>query len=65
MTYLDPIPFAARNIAVAPFRPPTTGIWSSGRRLSALWALAALGPDAVAARLRALASDHCRLQPAA
>jgi hypothetical protein len=64
MTYLDPTPFAARNIAVAPFRPPTTGIWSSGRRLSALWALAALGPDAVAARLRALATDHCRPQTA-
>ncbi|WP_079032060.1 WbqC family protein [Streptomyces specialis] len=65
ITYLDPEPFAAQNIAVAPFRPPTTGIWASGRRLSALWALAALGPDAVAARLRALATDHCRLRTAA
>lgn len=65
MTYLDPTPFAAQSIAVSPFRPPTTGIWSSGRRLSALWAMAALGPDAVAARLRALATDHCRPQPAA
>lgn len=54
MTYLDPAPFAAQNIAVAPFRPPTTGIWSSGRSLSALWALAALGPQALAARLKAL-----------
>ncbi|MGW1431989.1 WbqC family protein [Streptomyces sp. NPDC002431] len=60
MTYLDPEPFAARNVAVAPFRPPTTGIWSSGRRLSALWALAALGPDAMASLLRTLAEQHLR-----
>lgn len=38
MTYLGPAPFTAQNFAVAPFWPPTTGIWSSGRRLSALWA---------------------------
>lgn len=43
MTCLDPAPFMVQNIAVASFRPPTTGIWSSGRRLSALWALATLG----------------------
>ncbi|MET9185027.1 WbqC family protein [Streptomyces tendae] len=54
MTYLDPTPFTAQHIAVAPFRPPTTGIWSTGRRFSALWALAALGPQALAARLQAL-----------
>ncbi|MFF9436375.1 WbqC family protein [Streptomyces sp. NPDC014735] len=54
MTYLDPAPFTAQNIAVAPFRPPTTGIWSAGRRLSALWALTALGPKSLAARLQAL-----------
>ncbi|MFS0691938.1 WbqC family protein [Streptomyces nitrosporeus] len=56
MTYLDPAPFEAQDIAVLPFRPPTTGIWSTGRRVSALWALAALGPQAVAARCRALAA---------
>lgn len=65
MTYLDPAPFTVQNIAVASFRPPTTGIWSSGRRLSALWALATLGPDAVAGRLRALAAHRGRLQMAA
>ncbi|MFJ6659026.1 WbqC family protein [Streptomyces sp. NPDC091377] len=65
MTYLDPAPFAARNIAVAPFRPPLINICSSGRQLSALWALAALGPDAVADRLQALAAVHTVLQPAA
>jgi len=64
MTYLDQAPFAAQDIAVAPFRPPTTGIWSSGRRISALWALAALGPQAVAARLQALAADQTVLQAA-
>ncbi|MFH9944200.1 hypothetical protein ACH4OT_33385 [Streptomyces murinus] len=65
MTYLDQTPFTARNIAVTPFRPPMINIWSSGRRVSALWALAALGPDVVAARLQALAADHAVLQPAA
>ncbi|WP_369356116.1 WbqC family protein [Streptomyces sp. cg2] len=65
MTYLDPAPFAARNIAVAPFRPPLINICSSGRQPSALWALAALGPDAVADRLQALAAVHTVLQPAA
>ncbi|MHC5902637.1 WbqC family protein [Streptomyces sp. S6] len=51
MTYLDPDPFTAHDIVVTPFRPPTTTIWSSGRRLSALWALAKLGPQTVAERL--------------
>ncbi|MFJ1656472.1 WbqC family protein [Streptomyces sp. NPDC088337] len=64
MTYLDPAPFTAQNVAVAPFRPPTAGIWSFGRRLSALWALAELGPDTVADRLQTLAADHTVLQPA-
>lgn len=54
MTYLDPAPFAAHNIVVTPFRPPTTGIWSYGRRISALRALAALGPKALSARLESL-----------
>ncbi|MFF2642168.1 WbqC family protein [Streptomyces niveus] len=58
MTYLDQTPFAAQSITVAPFLPPTTGIWSSGRRLSAPWALAALGPDTVAARLWELTAQH-------
>lgn len=63
--YLDQAPFAARNIAVTPFRPPTTGIWSSGRRISVLWALAELGPQAVAARLQALAVNQTELQAVA
>ncbi|MFD4476046.1 WbqC family protein [Streptomyces sp. NPDC058471] len=65
MTYLDQTLFAARDIAVTPFRPPMTNVWSSGRRLSALWAFAGLGPDAVADLLQALAADHTALQPAA
>ncbi|MEU6658111.1 hypothetical protein [Streptomyces sp. NPDC046821] len=65
MTYLDPAPFTARNIGVTPFRPPMINIWSSGRRLSALWALAELGPDSVADRLQTRAAGHTILQPAA
>ncbi len=56
MTYLAPAPFEAQDVAVLPFRPPATRIWSTGRRVSALWALGALGPQAVAARCRALAA---------
>ncbi|OKJ31149.1 hypothetical protein AMK23_00055 [Streptomyces sp. CB02130] len=62
MTYLDPVPFAARNITVAAFRPPATGIWSTARQLSSLWALASLGPDALASRLRAVADGHAALR---
>ncbi|MEV2247398.1 WbqC family protein [Streptomyces sp. NPDC049970] len=58
MTYLAPAPFAAEGIAVMPFQPPTTNVWSSGRKLSALSALAALGPQDVAARMQRLALDH-------
>jgi len=56
MTYLDQAPFTAQHIAVTPFRPPTTPFWTSGRRLSALWALATLGPQTVAAHFQALAA---------
>lgn len=65
MTYLDPAPFAAEGIAVMPFQPPTTTIWSSSRRLSALWALAALGSQDVAACMQRLALDHGLLVAAA
>ncbi|MGW1816016.1 WbqC family protein [Streptomyces sp. NPDC002125] len=58
MTYLDPTPFAAEDIAVTPFRPPTTDIWASGRTLSSLGALAALGPQELATIMQRLASDH-------
>ncbi|WP_328490849.1 WbqC family protein [Streptomyces zaomyceticus] len=65
MTYLDPAPFAARGITVAPFLPPATGIWASARRVTALWALAHLGPAGLAARLRALTGSPNSLQAAA
>ncbi|MGW3529024.1 WbqC family protein [Streptomyces coelicoflavus] len=51
MTYLDLATFTAEGVAVMPFQLPTTSIWSSGRRLSALSAVAELGPHDVAARL--------------
>lgn len=57
MTYLNPTPFADQDIAVLPFQPPATGIWSTGRRASALWALSMLGPQAVAARFHRLAAS--------
>ncbi|MFG2149124.1 hypothetical protein ACGFRG_33725 [Streptomyces sp. NPDC048696] len=65
MTYLDPALFAAQNVTVAAFRPPTTGIWSSGRWLSALWALATLGPQDTAVGFQALTVHDTRLRAAA
>ncbi|MFE0087748.1 WbqC family protein [Streptomyces sp. NPDC058991] len=65
MTYLDPAPFAARGITVAPFLPPAAGIWASARRVTALWALAQLGPADLAAQLRAFADARASLQAAA
>ncbi|MFJ6760207.1 WbqC family protein [Streptomyces sp. NPDC091273] len=61
MNYLDPAPFTASGIAVAPFRPPADGIWAAGRRVSALWALATLGPNALADQLRAQAAQAVML----
>ncbi|MBT2545306.1 WbqC family protein [Streptomyces sp. ISL-44] len=58
MRYLDEAPFAAQAITVVPFRPPTTNIWSSGRQVSALWALATLGPADLTDRLRAVTVAH-------
>lgn len=54
MTYLDPAPFTTHGIAVAPFLPPTAGIWASARHVTSMWALAHLGPVGLAARLPAL-----------
>ncbi|WP_175409046.1 WbqC family protein [Streptomyces sp. TRM64462] len=65
MTYLDPAPFTARGIAVAPFLPPAAGIWTSARRVTSLWALAHLGPDGLAARLRTLTKTPDSLEAAA
>ncbi|MGW7064052.1 WbqC family protein [Streptomyces sp. NPDC054904] len=56
MRYLDSGPFAFQQVAVMPFLTPPAGIWASGRQVSALWALATLGPVALAGRLRAVAA---------
>ncbi|MEU9088353.1 WbqC family protein [Streptomyces sp. NPDC048357] len=64
MRYLDAAPFAAQELAVIPFLTPSAGIWSSGRQVSALWALATLGPDQLADRLRAVAAAHTSLETA-
>jgi len=47
MRYLDPVPFLAADITIAPFRTPAEGIWQAGREISALWALMRLGPRAL------------------
>lgn len=65
MTYLDPAPFITRSITVVPFLLPTTGIWASARRITALWALAHLGPDTITARLQALTGSRDSLGAAA
>ncbi|MGW2837233.1 WbqC family protein [Streptomyces sp. NPDC001493] len=64
MTYLDSAPFAVEGISVLPFQLPMTDVWSSGRSLSSLWALAALGPQEVADRMRRLALDFGLVVPA-
>ncbi len=65
MTYLDHAPFTELGVAVVPFLSPATGLWASGRQVSALRALAFRGPDAVGARFRALAFAHDALGCAA
>ncbi|MFG3348719.1 hypothetical protein ACGF1Z_27135 [Streptomyces sp. NPDC048018] len=65
MTYFAPGPFTTRGIAVAPFLPPSTGIWASGRHVTSLWALALLGPNGIAARLQALTGSPDSLEAAA
>ncbi|RPF40746.1 WbqC-like protein [Streptomyces sp. Ag109_G2-6] len=65
MKYLDSAPFAAQGLAVIPFLTPPGGIWGSGRQVSALWALATLGPTVLARQLRAVAAAQATLEPAA
>ncbi|WP_230421597.1 WbqC family protein [Catenulispora pinistramenti] len=59
MSYLEPEYFTSRNIGVIPFRTPaeSTGeIWASARRISALWALATVGPQRLTQLLSAVAA---------
>ncbi|WP_327735427.1 WbqC family protein [Streptomyces nojiriensis] len=65
MRYLDEAPFMAQGVAIIPFLTPPVGVWASGRQVSALWALATLGPSAVAGQLRAVATAQTALEPAA
>ncbi|MBB1262254.1 WbqC family protein [Streptomyces alkaliterrae] len=65
MAYLDHSLFEAHGIAVIPFRPPNLSRRPSGRRLSALWTLATLGPQAAAGHIQAVAADHGLLRAVA
>ncbi|REK91542.1 hypothetical protein DY245_03940 [Streptomyces inhibens] len=57
--YLDVEPFAEQSITVLPFRTPTVApVWQSAREVSALWALASIGPRNLARALRGVASEH-------
>ncbi len=48
MTYLDPTPFHTAGITVLPFAPPTRGVWTQSRHVSALSPLLRHGTAAVA-----------------
>ncbi|MCY0921340.1 WbqC family protein [Streptomyces sp. H27-G5] len=65
MKYLNAAPFAAQELVVITFLTPAAGIWASSRQVSALWALATLGPDLLADRLRTVAEAHTVLESAA
>ncbi|MCY0946326.1 WbqC family protein [Streptomyces antarcticus] len=54
MRYLRTSRFTARSITVTPFLAPPTGIWTSGREISGIWALMALGPVTLTNELRAV-----------
>ncbi|MBE1877468.1 WbqC family protein [Myceligenerans pegani] len=58
MRYLRPEPFANQRTAVIPFMTPSEGIWQGARKVSALHALMAYGPDAVSEEVRRIAAVH-------
>jgi hypothetical protein len=65
LRYLDARPFEALGIRVVPFRTPVeTGPspWNEARRITALWALATIGPTALAEHL---AAPRFQCRPAA
>ncbi|MFC5802169.1 WbqC family protein [Streptomyces formicae] len=51
MRYLDRHPFMERQLNVRAFRPPVAaeGLWTGAAKITALWALAAYGPNCVGA----------------
>ncbi|WP_280701042.1 WbqC family protein [Kitasatospora sp. GP82] len=64
MRYIDRAPFTSQGVAVIPFSTPQDGIWELGSRVTALWALAELGPKLLAAKLRSTAElNRCDGQP--
>ncbi|MFI6941959.1 WbqC family protein [Streptomyces sp. NPDC050418] len=65
MRYLDPAPFMRNGIEVVPFRTPShTSLWGEARTVSALWALATVGPDALETELaRVRCTDALRPTP--
>ncbi|MFI1799382.1 WbqC family protein [Streptomyces sp. NPDC020379] len=52
MHYLCPAPFTAHSITVIPFTTPDTGVWESGRTISAVRALMQVGSRRLANELR-------------
>ena len=66
LSYLDREPFHRQGIGVDGYVTPADGLWTSGRRISALWAIMQHGPGAVidaiadlnAARAASVAADR-------
>jgi len=63
MRYLETEHFLARNIDVVPFRAMDFSagvIWETSRQISALWALARLGPQVLAGELSVVKAANRR-----
>lgn len=63
LRYLNHAPFNALGLRVDPFRTPTVStqtIWSNAKRVSAVWALMKVGPDALRRQLEAAAAQERR-----
>ncbi|NIY67899.1 WbqC family protein [Streptomyces malaysiensis] len=57
MRYLEVEAFTEHRITVVPFRTPVVDpVWQFAREVSALWALASIGPSSLAEALRSVAS---------
>ncbi|SCF82877.1 WbqC-like protein family protein [Streptomyces sp. MnatMP-M27] len=57
MRYLEVEAFTEHRITVVPFRTPVVApVWQFAREVSALWALASIGPSSLAEALRSVAS---------
>jgi hypothetical protein len=60
LRYIDHAPFIERDLTVVPFRIPASdnGLWRSAARLSSLWALMSLGPEALRTELERSTQAH-------